>query len=346
MTKTSLFPIKLGLVTFAILALPRAGSASNAGDVVKAFQDNGGYVKPFATLFGSMTNSGWYQSSAVPSGFGFYLGIPMSITKIADDDRSFSYTYVDDGCQQYHANNPSGKQVCREKTEYQTPTIFGRKRAPLASRSIYNGNSDSIVDHQEIPLSDGKSEVSDFNWIPFLEPQISVSYKYTELKLRYFGFSVGGYSLSMPAFGIQHDLASVLPPLPVPVNFSIAADMTFFNASWKPGDNVKGTMDLSGQSYFVGVLAGYTYARWLEVFLETGWEGASLKSGGDLVIHDTGANPDPDESVKPRLTLEGRNGFRASLSLAFHIGYDAVLSQNVGANLSNQVGILAYRYKK
>jgi hypothetical protein len=321
--------------------------AGNVDAIVKAFEDNEDYVKPFATIFGSMTNSGWYQSSAVPAGFGFYLGLPINMTSLADEDRSFSWTVTDDGCRLYHTNNPTGTQTCSEVTTYNTPTIFGRSKGPVTQLSDYNPNSKTIVATRYIPLSDGKQELSSFNWLPFLEPQLSFSYKYTELKLRYIGLPLDAYSFSMPGLGIQHDLASFLPALPLPVSFSAAANFTWLSATWKPGGNISGSMDLTGLSQFYGVLAGYTYKNWLEVFLETGWEMANMKSGGSLVIHDNSAtNPQPDETVKPNLSLDGRNGFRVNLNIAFHLGYDAVLGQNVGAQFGNQVGILAYRYKK
>lgn len=145
----------------------------------------------------------------------------------------------------------------------------------------------------------------------------------------------------MPAVGIQHDLASFLPPLPV--NLSLAANWTWLSGEWTPGGDIDGSLTLDGTSSFYEILAGYTYANWLEVILETGWETASVKTGGNLVIKDEGQ---PDETVRPDMTLDGRNGFRAGLNIAIHFGYDAVLGQSFGANLGNQLSILAYRYKK
>jgi hypothetical protein len=343
--KTTLV-LKYGMVLALTLANPFPSQAGNVDAILKAFESNKGYVQPFATIFGSMTNSGWYQSSAVPEGFGFYLGLPINLTTLSDADRSFSWKARDTGCVAYHANTPGARsQVCQENSSYDAPTLFGRKQGPVTLLSVYNKNSNTIIDTIEIPLSDGKSEVSSFNWLPFFSPQLSFSYKYTELKLRYIGLPLDAYSFSMPGIGIQHDLASFLPPLPVSI--SVAANFTWLSASWTPGENIKGSMDLSGQSQFYGVLAGYTYKNWLEVFVETGWESASIKSSGSLVIHDPATvDPEPDEIVKPHLDLEGRNGFRAGLNIAFHLGYDAVIGQNIGAQLGNQMGVLAYRFKK
>ncbi|MDB5050351.1 MAG: hypothetical protein JWO30_3422 [Fibrobacteres bacterium] len=330
----------LGLLTAAALCLPQSSAAAKLEDVVRAFEKNKDYVQPIATIFGSTTNSGWYQSSAVPATFSFYVGLPLNLSLIADADRSFKGTWTDNGCKQYHKNNPTGTQTCKETTSYTAPTLFGSGKGPVLDSSAYSPTTNSIAGTFHVPQNDGNANAASFNWFPFGEPQIGFSYYNTELKLRYFTLPLDVVSVSLPGIGIQHDLSSFLPPLPV--SLSVAANWTWLSGEWKPGGKVDGKVTLNGTSAFYGVLGGYTYSRWLEVFLETGWETASLKTGGDLVIH----NDSGDELVRPGLTLEGRNGFRASLNIAFHFGYDAVLGQNLGANFGNQVGVLAYRYKK
>jgi hypothetical protein len=109
----------------------------------------------------------------------------------------------------------------------------------------------------------------------------------------------------------------------------------------KPGNGVDGTLELSGVSHFVGLLVGYNLLGMLEVFAEAGWEGATLQTGGSLTITDV----TPNQEVKPDLEVEGRNGFRAALNVAFHFGYQAVVGQNVGANLGNQFNLLGFRLK-
>jgi hypothetical protein len=327
------------MTAMVVLGLPQSAAAAKLADVVRAFENNQDYVQPIATIFGSATNSGWYQSSAVPRGFSFYLGLPINFTQIASDDRKFTGTWTDNGCKQYHKNHPGGPQSCSETTRFTAPTMFGSGSGPILDSSAYSPTTNSIAATFHVPQNDGNAEAAAFNWFPFAEPQASVSCYNTEVKLRYFALPLDVVSVSLPGLGIQHDLASFLPPLPV--SLSVAANWTWLNGSWKPGGDVDGSVKLNGTSAFYGVLAGYTYARWAEVFLETGWETASLKTGGDLIIHD---NPG-EERVRPNLTLQGRNGFRANLNVAIHFGYDAVLGQNLGANLGNQVSVLAYRYK-
>ncbi len=330
---------RVGCLFLAALWLPRSAAAAKLEDVVRAFEKNKDYVQPIATIFGSTTNSGWYQSSAVPRGFSFYLGLPINLTQIADKDRKFTGTWTDNGCKQYHKNNPSPSQSCSETTKYTAPTLFGAGKGPVLDSSSYSPTTNSIAGTFHVPQNDGNAQAAAFNWFPFAEPQASLSFYHTEVKLRYLALPLGVVSLSLPGLGIQHDLASFLPPLPV--SLSVAANWTWMHGEWKPGGDVDGSVKLDGSSGFYGFLAGYTYSRWLEVFLETGWETATLKTGGDLTIN----NHPGTEKVRPDLTLEGRNGFRANLNIAVHFGYDAVLGQNLGANLGNQVSLLAYRYK-
>jgi hypothetical protein len=289
-----------------------------------------------------LTNSGWYQSAGVSGLFGFYLGLPISLATISDDDRSYKGTWTDEGCVLFHSDsdNPeSGSSACPEKVTFTAPTIFGRKAAPVNRTTIYDPNSNAIVDTLEIPNSDGIPDVADFNRVPFLMPQLGVNFFHPELTLRYFMLPLGDYSFNAFGIGLQHDLDSFLPPLPVSV--SVAGNFTRMGVEIKPGNGVDGTLELSGVSHFVGLLVGYNLLGMLEVFAEAGWEGATLQTGGSLTITDV----TPNQEVKPDLEVEGRNGFRAALNVAFHFGYQAVVGQNVGANLGNQFNLLGFRLK-
>ena len=336
------------LVAGVLLALPLTVQADQIKDFLKAFEKNGNYVQPFSTLFGTMTNSSWYQSAAVAKGFGFYVGIPISITRVADADRSFAGTYIDKGCKDYHTTNPTGTQKCTEVNHYTTPTLFGKKDAPLVWSYLTNSTKDAIVDSiHPFLLSDGLSAFSSLNWIPFGMPQVSFSWWNTELKLRYLGApSIQGVSLQMPGIGIQHDLASFLPRFVpnLPVNISVAGNISWLSLDFAPpGAEYTGSMELNGFSHFLGIVVGYTHHGWVEAFMEAGWEGSSLESKGEVIVTKVG---DPDETIRPNLNLEGRNTFRAALNVAVHFGYDAVFGQNVGSEFGQQISVLSYRYKK
>lgn len=311
-------------------------------EVIKSFEKSAGYVEPIATLFGSMSNSGWYQSAGVSRHFGFYFGLPMSITQISDDDRSFSANHTDDGCVLYHQDSPSGN-ACQDVTDYTAPTVFGRKVGPTLKRTVYDPNAKQIVTTLDIPVSDGFSDVADFNWLPFVMPQLSFNYWHTEIKGRFITVPTDKFSFLTWGIGLQHDLASVLPPLPV--SLSLAGNVSSIGAEFTPGENIDGKLELDGMSTFVGLLVGWNWKNRFETFAEIGWEKSSMEAGGDLTIHDEGGNI-PDERITPSLSVDGRNGFRASLNLAIHFGYQAVLGQNMGANFGQQLSLLGMRYRK
>jgi hypothetical protein len=332
----------MALPIITLLASVPARAAS-LDDVVKEFEKSEGYVQPLATLFGSMTNSGWYQSASVPRGFGFYVGLPINFTQIGDDDREYKGSFPDQGCILYHQDQPGGTTPCPESVGYTGPTLFGKGKGPTVKTKNYNPNSNTFSSTDINNLtSDGDPTMSSFNWLPFAQPQLSFSYFHTEAKFRYIALPLDIFSVSLPAFGLQHDFAWAMPNSPV--HASLAANWSFLSAEWTPGENIDGTLTLDGSSAFYGAVVGWTWKNWLEVFTEIGYETATVKTGGNLIINDEDGQNAP-QVVKPNLTLEGRNGFRMALNVAFHLGYDAVIGQNIGAELGNQLSILAYRFK-
>ena len=126
--------IRTGILAAALL-LPGISNGSPVMDeIVRSFERNNNYIQPFATIFGTAANAGWNQSAWVGKGFGFYLGIPLSVAYVSDDDRTFNGTFVDDGCKQYN-NDPAHVpgSSCKEVTSYKGPTILGGK-APVMHR--------------------------------------------------------------------------------------------------------------------------------------------------------------------------------------------------------------------
>jgi hypothetical protein len=194
----------------------------------------------------------------------------------------------------------------------------------------------------EAPFSDGIKELSDVTLLPFLTVQAAFSMYYTQLTLRYMGVpSLSGVSFGFPGFGLQHDFHHFFPSLPV--SLSLAGHITFLSASWKPGEDVDGTLELSGLSSFIGILAGYKLTKFLEVFLETGWDNCSLAPSGKLTI--TGDNGEKDV-VEPHQTISGRNGFRMALNFSFPIHYNPVLGGFAGAQWGNVINVLSYKSNK
>jgi|GEM_PF-1662153 len=330
--KTLYRTLMLGIVSVSVAHAQFQG-------LVEAFESDTGYVKPFATLLGTMTNQAWYQSASVPKAFSFYIGVPISLSFLSSKDRSFEYTWVDSGCVLCNQKNgnPNG---CLERMKLTRPTVFGTEPAPKGATSQVNLNGD-VVWVDSILFSDGIDGLNALPFMPWLAPQIGLSFFHTELKGRITPIPTPVFSLYVPAAGIQHDLASVLPE--IPVSLSVAYNMNWIIGSFTPPDsNINGTLNLRGMSLFAGVLAGYRLKA-VEFFLEAGWEHSTLNLTGDLTIAAAQASASA-QSIKPDMKLAGRNTFRAGLNIAFPIGYMPVLGGSIGAEPAVTVNILGYKY--
>ncbi|MFW5960148.1 MAG: DUF6588 family protein [Chitinivibrionales bacterium] len=332
------------LITLTVLLGPPRLSAGAVSETVEAFEETQEYVQPFASLLGTMTNTGWYQSASVSEDFSFYIGLPISITYISSKDREYSGTYYDETCQKCHEYQEEGDNIddagCREKQEYTTPTIFGSIKAPHSTKYLID-NDFNVVDSSRIDYSDGIDELADMNILPFATLMAGFSFKYTSLNLRFIGMpKIGGISVILPGFGIQHDLSSFLPE--IPVDLSIGANFTIPVVSWEPGENVDGTMKIRGLSNFLGIIAGKDFGK-TELLLECGWEHSFLKPSGKLTIHEDDGSED---IVEPSKKFSGRNAFRLSLIASLDIGYNPFIGQSFGSEMRTDVGIISFRKRK
>lgn len=330
-------------VSVIVLIVVSAFILTQAGDLdpfFKSIQDRSEYISPFATILGTMTNTGWYESSSIGRSFGFSFGLPISLTYISSKDRSYTDTYIDSGCvtcnelaQYYNVSCDN----CVECQKYTAPTILGTDPAPVLSKSILDVNG-NIIGETPVDFSDGIEAFSNFSALPFAMLQMKFSYFHTGLRLRYLGMpTISGISLQLPGVGIQHDLASVLPELPVTI--SLATHFSWILAGWEPGENIDGRLSLNGSSSFAGVLVGYKFKR-VEFFLESGWEKSQLGTSGTLTINQGSSD---EEIIEPDFEFDGRNMFRASLNIAFAFGYRPVIGQSVGANFSTLLNLLSFQ---
>ena len=315
-------------------------------ETVKAFERRPDYVRPFATIAGSLTNSGWCLGGSINEKFNFSVGLPFSIIYLNNQDRQYSGTYTDDGCaacqQQKAAGAAVDCQSCTERQRFTAPTIFGSLRTPNIHRSIIDLHYNVIDTLPPVdPFSDGIEELYGISVLPFLTFQASFFYYYTEIILRYIGIpSIGGVSFQFPGIGVQHDFHRFFPSSPV--SLSLAAHVTLLSAAWVPGDSVEGTLNLSGLSSFVGILAGYKPNKYVEVFLETGWDNSYMKPSGELTITNEDGGK---EIIKPHQAISGRNGFRAALNFSFPIRYNPVIGVFAGAQFGNGINIASYKSK-
>ena len=331
------------------------GTFAGAGPLetmVRAFEQRPQYVRPFATTLGSLTNSGWYQSASVGKGFGFDVSLPVSILYLNTRDREYTGSYTDPACATCRSLEASGTVVncrdCIKCQDYTAPTIFGSIHQPDVVQYQWDPNNGTIVyrpthDPDSLPFSDGIKELSDLAGLPFLTLQASASLYYTRITLRYMGVpSVAGSGLTanFPGIGLQHDFHHLLPPA-LPLSLSLAVNFTLTAISWTPGDdieNVTGTLKLTGLSNFVGILGGFAPVKFLELFLEAGWEHSFLKPSGEVTVEG--------ESVALEKTLTGRNGFRASLNIAFPIKYHPVVGGIAGSQFGYFINLISFRSRK
>jgi hypothetical protein len=335
-------------VKVLILAIAATGicSAGVLGPLVKSFEDHTEYVLPFATLTGSMTNTGWYQSAAIDKDFSFFIGLPISLVYITEKDRAFSGTYCNKGCRD--CNNLPGTDCrnCIESTDYTAPTAFGTivaRQLHYSILDVYGNIAYTAVNDTFLASDEGIEGLANLSLMPFASFQVNFSLYHTELKIRYMPVPLGfvGVVAHLPGVGIQHDLASFLPELPV--SLSAAMHFTFPVGRWDPSfadEDIHGELTLMGVTNFLGVIVGYKMKK-VEFFLETGWEHSRLKAGGEMTVASENSGL---EIVRPNSIIRGRNVFRASLNIAFSVGLYPVIGQSASANFPTNASILGYKY--
>jgi len=288
--------------------------ADSGADRIKSVYTRPLYAQPIATIIGTGTTSGWYQSARVDNEFGWGVALPISLIFLNKNDRQYSGTYT--------------AEECVECGDYIAPTFFGTIAPPVL---LSGGQIDP-------PFITGSPDVPKYTMVPFVTLQTMFSMYHTALTLRYIGIpEIGGFSFGFPGFGLQHDISHFLPP--IPVSIAVAGNLTFLSANWKVSDveNVEGSLTLKGLSQFYGILAG-TQLGYIEAFLELGWEHSYLKPGGDIYVYGepqvaTGAIP-------------GRNGFRAALNVALPIEFNPVVGASGGAQFATLINVISFKSKR
>lgn len=319
----------------------------NAGDpaslTIEGIFNRPLYAQPVATLLGTGTNTGWYQSAAVGKEYGWGIALPVSLVFINNNDRQYEGTINDPvcvDCNERAAVTPTVDcKECVECIDFVAPTLFGTIQTPgyKISRLGLDGSVSGTKNIEPV-FTNGVKEIAEFSLVPFATLQAMFSWNYTALTLRYIGIpSIAGFSFQFPGVGIQHDLSRFLPPFPV--SLSVAGNITFLNFAWEIKDvkDAEGTLRLNGLSSFAGILAGSPLG-FIEMFLEMGWEHSYLKPGGDTKVNG--------ELLTTNQVIPGRNGFRAALNIALPIKYNPVVGGIAGAQFGTQVTLLSYKSKK
>ncbi|HEX2956698.1 MAG TPA: DUF6588 family protein [Chitinispirillaceae bacterium] len=312
------FVLKTVLIPFILTSTLYAGRGSST---MHSINEQPGYMRPFATSVGTLTNSGWLQSASIERDFGFSFSLPISLAYIGKKDRQYSESYT---------NHETGTSV-----NVTVPTVFGSMNKPI----VYHGTSQNIPD--STTFRPGLEEFQTLSVLPYITLQASFSFYYTELKLRYIGLPLSNNSsFYFPGIGLQHDLHHFFPSSPVAV--SLAGNITFLNASFTPGDRLEGTLTTGGISSFLGVAAGYRPSDKIELFLETGWDHCHVSAKGSIISSED----DTRETIPVDNKITGRNAFRIALNVAVPLKYNPVAGVIAGAQWGNMINLISFRSKQ
>jgi hypothetical protein len=344
-----LFSPKTFLQTFSIYFLLWFPATAGAlQPTIKAFEQQPGYVKPIATIFGTLTNNGWYRSSSVDKGFGFYIGLPIVVSYIGQKDRIYTGTFTDTNCVTCAQYNKVELCPCEQCGEYTTSTIFGPEKGAVL-RTVNLDKFGLPAGYSEYKLAGGYPDLAKINWVPMVWPQIGVSYWNTEGQFRFIGAKTDQFGFSMSGFSLEHDIHSLFPSLQF--NLSPVFNATFMNFSYSPSKtDVQGELTFGGTTILGGILAGKKWGR-VEFFALLGWEHSSLSTGGSIDFYEIGSNGartgNIQETVTPNITITGRNSAVLQLSVSFDLGgYVPYISQHIGTQIGNTFSLIGYQYKK
>ena len=244
-----------------------------------------GYVKPIIDNLGNVLNSNWYVSASVPQSFTFEAGLPISIISIGDDDRNYT----------------ENAEFLGQSIAYETPTIFG--------------------DHRDMTQADdgriyGNKTLNGLGLFTYPYIQLGASFYHARVVFR--GMFLPSISelrkFNLFGFGLQysfgHFFQYMLPPAVQPLDVSIVFGYNTSGIGYRPED-YEGELNLDVSTTNFAIVIGYKPVSFIEVMMSLGYQSAEMKSSGHL----RGA-----ATIDPGITVEGNNGFRFGLEVAFQLG--------------------------
>ena len=266
-----------------------------------------GYVKPIITNLGNVLNSNWYVSSSIPQSMVFEAGLPFALVSIGSDDKSFT---------------ENGASV---------PTIFGDHGDPQNYDPTVYGN-------------ETLHNLGIFTY-PYL--QIAGSFYHARLALR--GMWLPAVSelqkFNLLGIGLQYSFGHLFQyMLPKPAqgfDVSLVLGYSSSGISYQPED-YEGTLDLDISAFTFDVVIGYKPIAPVEIMLTLGYQSAEMASSGHLISHAEGWN---GQTIDPNITVQGNNGFKFGLAVAFQIGtsFHPVLGYDYAGKSGWTTNILYFR---
>lgn len=260
-----------------------AAFENRAGGDARIF-NRPGYVKPIITNLGPVLNSNWYVSATVPQSIAFEAGLPFALIPIGADDRTFSENSAD------------------------APTIFGKHGSPAT-----NPGDQTVYGNETL------NKLGVFTY-PYL--QLAGSYYHARLVLR--GMWLPAISelqkFNLIGIGLQYSFGHLFQyMLPKPaqgLDVSLVLGYSSSGISYQPED-YEGTLDLDISAFTFDLVIGYKPIEIVEVMLTLGYQSGSMASSGHLVSHAEGWN---GQVINPNLTVDGNDGFKFGLAVAFQFG--------------------------
>lgn len=279
-----------------------------------------GYVKPLATNLGTVLNSNWYASASVPEVFSFEAGLPIALVTLGTDDQEYA----------------GG-----------APTIFGDKKYEWGTTAGMIGSSMSCTTAPNCNVVNGNETLNKLGVFTYPYLQLAGGFYHARVVLRGMylpsiselqGFNLFGFGLQ---YSFGHLFRAELPSALQGLDVSLVFGMNFSGISYQPEDYV-GTLDLDVTTTNFALVIGYKPLKMVEIMLSLGYETASMESSGHLTSHD------PDSygaEIFPSLSVDGNNGFRLGLSVAFSLGsaFNPVLGVDFGTKTSFTTNILYFK---
>ena len=142
-------------------------------------------------------------------------------------------------------------------------------------------------------------------------------------------------------YSFGHLFQYMLPKPAQGLDVSLVLGYSSSGISYQPED-YEGTLDLDISAFTFDVVIGYKPIKPVEIMLTLGYQSAEMASSGHLISHAEGWN---GQTIDPNITVQGNNGFKFGLAVAFQIGtsFHPVLGYDYAGKSGWTTNILYFR---
>ena len=295
-------------------------SPVNLDGSINPYANRPGYVKPIIDNLGNVLNSNWYISASVPQSFTFEAGLPVSLILIGDDDQTYQ--------------GPSN--IPNDPLRYDVPTIMGSSGPAFDQTFVY-----------------GNKTLNGLGVFTYPYLQLGASFYHARVVFR--GMFLPSISeltkFNLFGFGLQysfgHFFQYMLPPAAQPLDVSLVFGYNTSGIGYRP-EEYEGSLDLDVSTVNFSVVVGYRVLGFVEVMMSFGYQSAEMKSSGNLlcVAKEYGqCTADYGKTITPDITVDGNNGLRFGLEVAFQLGksFHPVVGFDYAGKSSFTTNVLYFR---